>query len=512
MSAFSVIARNIASNWAGFAVHVAVTFFLTPIVVTSLGPIEYGIWVLLMSISGYYGLLDAGTSAALTQYYSRYRALGDFRTLNEFASTGFVLLLAFAGVLMVVTCAVAASIHLFVDLSAAQLTDVRPALIILGAAMCMQFAFFPFTAAFPATQRFDLANVIGISTRILYAIVVAKVLTGGGGLLHLAVIHFAINLLDYISRMLVAFRILPELSLSFRLFRRARVKEILGYGFWNLLIRSSWQVVTYTHALVIGIFLGPAAITPFALAASLMDYFLQIFMPIGRVFFPAMAEFDAQGDDEKMITYFLNGARFISLLAFPAIVCVSAFAAPFFELWIGEESRPADYPSSAELASVLVFSAAVAGIQRVSFQVYFASRRQSHLAKMVFVEACLNLVLSITLIGPFGLWGVVLGTLVPAVIVQGVWIPRTTCHMYGIRFRTFMIQVYGRGVIAAAGTYGAVLAIQSVIRIHSWGSLIAGSLLALVAVAMVSLLFGLNDNERGKAFHALKQRLPIAST
>ncbi len=43
-----------------------VAFFLTPFVVNSLGSTAYGIWVLLMSLTGYYGLLDLGVSAALT--------------------------------------------------------------------------------------------------------------------------------------------------------------------------------------------------------------------------------------------------------------------------------------------------------------------------------------------------------------------------------------------------------------------------------------------------------------
>ncbi len=75
---FRVIVRNIAANWIGFAVQVAVTFFLTPFVLHSLGSERYGVWMLIMSLTGYYGFFDLGFRASLTQHLARYMATDDF--------------------------------------------------------------------------------------------------------------------------------------------------------------------------------------------------------------------------------------------------------------------------------------------------------------------------------------------------------------------------------------------------------------------------------------------------
>jgi O-antigen/teichoic acid export membrane protein len=66
VSLSSSILRNIASNWAGYAVNAAVTLVLTPFVLHQLGDARYGVWVLTSSIVGYYGLhgVLAGASAA----------------------------------------------------------------------------------------------------------------------------------------------------------------------------------------------------------------------------------------------------------------------------------------------------------------------------------------------------------------------------------------------------------------------------------------------------------------
>ena len=56
----SRITRNAVANFAGFAATVAVTFFLTPFVIGSLGEVRYGVWTLMLSVTGYYGVLDVG--------------------------------------------------------------------------------------------------------------------------------------------------------------------------------------------------------------------------------------------------------------------------------------------------------------------------------------------------------------------------------------------------------------------------------------------------------------------
>ena len=80
MSLARTLVRNIASNWAGYAVHVAVAFFLNAVCYSSLwGETRYGIWTLVIGITGYYGLLDLGVASGMTQYLTRYLAANDDR-------------------------------------------------------------------------------------------------------------------------------------------------------------------------------------------------------------------------------------------------------------------------------------------------------------------------------------------------------------------------------------------------------------------------------------------------
>src|SRR5262245_1558653 len=86
------LVSNIASNWAGYSAQVVISFLLTPYLLRSLGQTRYGIWTLVMSLTGYYGLLDLGLGAGVNQYLTRYMAAKNVDGLNRTASAGVVTL------------------------------------------------------------------------------------------------------------------------------------------------------------------------------------------------------------------------------------------------------------------------------------------------------------------------------------------------------------------------------------------------------------------------------------
>src|SRR5205085_8084888 len=71
MPRFRRIATNILSNWVALALGMAVAFFLTPFVVHHLGNVAYGVWVLVVSLNSYMGLLDLGMRGAVIRFVSK---------------------------------------------------------------------------------------------------------------------------------------------------------------------------------------------------------------------------------------------------------------------------------------------------------------------------------------------------------------------------------------------------------------------------------------------------------
>src|ERR1700730_8884490 len=79
--------KNVASSWGGLAVNIAVGFFLSPFILQHLGEDAFGLWVLVFSLTGYYGIFDFGIRSSLIRYVSKFQATGDKDELARLINT-----------------------------------------------------------------------------------------------------------------------------------------------------------------------------------------------------------------------------------------------------------------------------------------------------------------------------------------------------------------------------------------------------------------------------------------
>src|SRR5208282_4614601 len=82
----SRLARNILSNWTCYIFSLGINFFVAPYVVRHLGNERYGVWTIVLSLTGYLGLLDLGVRGAVTRYTARYHAQSNHTRTNETTS------------------------------------------------------------------------------------------------------------------------------------------------------------------------------------------------------------------------------------------------------------------------------------------------------------------------------------------------------------------------------------------------------------------------------------------
>ena len=293
-----ILARNMVSNWIGFAVQVGVVFFLTPFVLHAIGDVRYGIWALATGLTGYYGLLDLGFRSGIMQYMTRHLAKGDYVQLNRTASTAFVALGCCGGFVAVVSFILSwIAPHVF-SIPSDAIGEARWCIVVVGCSAASQFLFYPFSAVFTATQRYDLSNAIGVSTRVASALITYGALKEGYGLVAISVISAAGDFVGYLLRWRVAHRILPQLAISVRLATWGSLWPVMTFGIWSTLIMAAGQLMSYTSTVLIGLFISVAAVAPFSLVTGLLNYFTSFFQPIGIVFFPAATHLDARGDAE----------------------------------------------------------------------------------------------------------------------------------------------------------------------------------------------------------------------
>ena len=76
------VSRNVFSNWASLAINLVISFFLAPFVVNRLGSLYYGIWVIMMQLTGYIYLLDFGVRESVIRFVSKHDTHRDLAKLD----------------------------------------------------------------------------------------------------------------------------------------------------------------------------------------------------------------------------------------------------------------------------------------------------------------------------------------------------------------------------------------------------------------------------------------------
>src|SRR5438445_11394622 len=129
--------RNVMSNWFGLLGLGMISFCLTPMMIHYLGDLQFGMWVLVSSVTDNYGLLDIGMRHTLQRFVARSKASELPETVNEIFSTALAVTLGFALLILGVSIFLAYLLPGYFKLDAGSRTLFSKLILALGASVAL---------------------------------------------------------------------------------------------------------------------------------------------------------------------------------------------------------------------------------------------------------------------------------------------------------------------------------------------------------------------------------------
>jgi O-antigen/teichoic acid export membrane protein len=485
---------NVVTNYLRLILAAGIGFLLTPFMVHHLGDRNYGLWVTVFSLTGYFGLFDQGIRPSLVRYVSRDHAAGDHEGLARTINSAIALYGGVGVLTMLVASIVAANAHAWIRVDPALLGVAPTLVLLLGATLALGFPLGVFGAVLSGLQRYDIANGIGMVVGVLRLVAFMGVLKLGGGLVALAWTSLVVNLFGHAWSWLAARRLLPGLPIGPRWVRRATLRLIAGYGTWALVGALATNIAFQTDALVITAFLGAALATPFALASGLVETSRSLVHAAAWVLSPTASEMDTLGEGEKLRSMLVAGSKYSVLVSWPVLLGLVIFGRNLLHTWVGER-----YAWASLLLTVLAVPTLVALPQATASSVLFGISRHRGVVVLSLSAAVANLGLSVwwarspglmrALFGdavPAGLVGVAMGTAVPLFLISGIASAWYACAVLEEPFARYLWQgLLQPGLVSMAFVVPAVF-VQRMWHPLGWLPLFAacfGCWLVFVAVA-----------------------------
>lgn len=399
---------------------IGISLVLVPLTLHYVNSTEYGIWLTLSSIVGWFGFFDIGFGSGLRNKFAEAKANGDHELAKTYVSTTYAILsIIVIGVLVLFFC-----VNPFLDWTRILNTpaEMRGDLSILAMLVfvffCIQFVFSLLNTVVTANQepaKASIFNLLGSVVSLGVIFVLTK--TTQGSLIYLgATLGFAPVLVLIISSFWFYNRKykLYAPSLKYVKFKYARDLMTLGLKFFILQIAA--LVIYQTSNIIIAQLFGPSQVTPFNIAYK---YFSVITMGFGIVMLPFWSAF-TEAWYKKDIDWIKNVMRNLMIIWALTSVCalIMLVCSNFmYRLWVGKELVVPLSISIVMAAYVIlnswcvIFSNFLNGIGKIKLQIYSG-----------ILGAVINVPLAIFLGKHMGIAGVFLSTCILAVI-SAIWSP-----------------------------------------------------------------------------------------
>lgn len=439
------IALNVTLNWIAMVVGMLVPFFLTPIVIRSLGNIAYGIWILSVATVGYLGLLDLGLRSAVIRYVSKAEAQGnDVDARNAIgAALWFRILLAVCAVVLSLVLALEFP-HLF-KIPNGLTRPAQITVLMCAIAVAVTLVSGVFGAVLSAIHRFDLLSGISVIQTAIKTAGILLILRSGRGLVALAYWELTVTLLAGVATWLIAARIFPASRVGFGRPDLNTLKMIWSYSLTTFIIIIAAQVIFSTDNIVVGAFVSVASVVFYSIGGSLIMYSRQLVASVATTFGPMASNLEASGDSAGLRKLLFRGTHATLGMAIPVSLVLLFRGKTFIMLWMGQK-----YSTEAgTVLQILMISQFLWVANATAGQIAYGIERHKSVAKWSIIEASLNFSLSILLAKTIGMYGVAWGTSVAAIIIQLLFWPRFVRKELGVPIRAYLWDGWGKVTLCA---------------------------------------------------------------
>jgi len=437
LSSSKVVGRNAVYSLIGYGVAAAYILVLLPVVVHYLGTEQFGLWVLIMALTGYVWLVDLGLSLSFTKYVAQYIAERDYENVSGVVRHGILFYLAVSILVIALGGLLAPYVFRALNVPAEQLELARVAFLIALLGFGINAILYVFLSLLSGIQRMDVVNIFTSVALCLKFVAIAGALALGMGLIGMMAAEVAVGFVSLVPVVLIVKRFLPDV-VPWRLgFSTSMFKRLLKFGGQLQVSRFAELVQLQFDKLLISRYIGLTAVTMYDFGSRPLNRLRALPTTALMGLLPAVSALDVEGNQDRIRAGLLRSTRYLMLFSVPLFAFLAVFAHDIIHVWLGSGFSQA--ARTLQILAVGYFSSIITAALAVTSQ---GRGEPQYQMRTTLVQAIVNILLSTSLVLLFGYYGAVAGTAIAAVVGA-----------------LLFTRVYGRRVIERPlRTFGGLLA------------------------------------------------------
>lgn len=497
---------NMSATYLRFGVGLVVTLLITPVIINGVGKDDFGLWSLTWATVGLLELLDLGLRTGVVKWVADARGRGDVEARNELVATHLVVFILLS---LVAALGVAALSTLYPESFDIPLDQRHKALTLLWIVSTQGLFLALPTSVFHGVlfgeQRIAAINGVQAAVNVAYAVAVWKYLGGGGSVVGLAWLSLGSMVAEVTLLAALAFALVPDLRFPLGSVNLARLRQVFAFSSAMLLINVSNLILLRTDPLIVKLVLPLAAVAVYALALKIAVTLYFLIKQVSNVLAPLLAQLKGEGEDGLIGQALVDGTRFNFALATCLALGGAALADELVIRWVGP-----DFAASAPVLIVLLAATALAAPPMMAGAVLGMTGHHREAARLALVAAVTNVGVSLTLVGPLGLVGVALGTLLTTCVVDNGLMVRRACLRYGIPYGEHLRRTALPLLLPAAAQLAITLGIKATWPPSTVAAVVAEAIPGGLIFAAAFWLTGMKPEERARVRGFVARRSPLS--
>ncbi len=486
------VARNTIANLVASVIVAVLALGMTPFLLGRLGPEQYGIWTLALTLTymnGYVAIADLGIQQSMVRLVAEASARRDIETVNRLVSTGFFGLLAVGALgCLALVGAVGALAEWLVD------SDVRPvaqqAFSIVALQLLVDLVTAVSRSVLEGVQRFAALRVVEVGTRASWAILAVPIVLAGGDVVAIAWLSVAVAVLMCAVSIVLARRAIPGLHVSSRLVNWGAARRLVSESCSFFVLRLLSVVYSQMDRIIVGVLYGTVVVARYDVVYKLHAVAAMVLALAPSALMPAAAHLGARDDARRLRLLYLRGTRLTVVATCSVTLAAIVHAEPLLRVWVGEQ-----YTGLAGAARLFLLYPLFVSAHAIGLTMVVGLGRHRVTTSLAAASVVLNLVVSIVLSPRIGMNGVIWGTLVGYALL---WVPYLVVitRTLGVAMAQVAREALAPAVPGAAAQLAVGLALLPRVRDAPTVVVLAATALsALVGVGVFGLV-GRRDDDR----------------
>lgn len=398
-------------------------FWFTRYFIQSVGPAHYGLWTFLLSMLGFFELLDFGFSTAIVKYCAHFGATNDTEKRNRVISTVFTffLLISLFGI---AATALISRVFLPMWTADVNLELARSVLWILSLrVVILAMPFSIFRGVLIGNQKTYVYNLINAVMYIIYVTMASSMLSDGGGVQSVALANLLAMVFEWVAITIAALWLVRDLKILPRLVDLGSLKQIASFSTAQAIANLTSAVHLRADPLIIKAFLSLSSVATYGIGLRVASLAVQFIKQLSNTLSPAIAAQHGAGSKVAVREMLVQGSKYS--LGVACVICLpmSILADRVITAWIG-----VGYEEAAVVMGILGLSLIAGAPTMVAANVLAMGGREKRMMVYSLMGIGCNISLSIALLFPLGVAGVAVATLLTDVIVGLGFAVGDACH------------------------------------------------------------------------------------